>query len=111
MTKKKTKKPTTHKGAYAVVGLEGYGLYYGRVVAHDPVARTATVADCRHVFRWYGGAGGISSLAAWGLCGPKKDQSRVGAPNPKTDLTRVAAVHYCSDEAIASFASFVPVHP
>lgn len=98
-------------GRYAVVGLGGYGLYYGRVTKYNAKEKTATVADCRHVHRWFGGAGGISSLAAWGPCGPRVAESRIGAPCPASDLTSVAAVHYCSDEAIAAFAKIVVVHP
>ena len=35
--------------------------------------------EVRHVARWYGKTGGITSLAAHGLCGPDAGNSRIGA--------------------------------
>lgn len=44
--------------------------YAGVVERFDPVTGVAKVRECRHVARWYGKTGGITSLAAHGLCGP-----------------------------------------
>jgi hypothetical protein len=63
-----------------------YGIYYGNVIKFDVKNKIATVEGCRHVARWYGGTGGITSLAALGLCGPKAGESRVGAP---TDMPAI----------------------
>jgi hypothetical protein len=98
------KKKEAKKPMIAVVGLEGYGLYYGQIVSFDAKERVVVIRNCRHVHRWYGGTGGITSLAAWGPCGERAQQSRIGAPDPSSTLTRVAAIHECSPEAVANFA-------
>ena len=104
-----TKKTSKVSGYNAIVANKSYGLYYGRVIAHDPIAETATVEDCRHICRWYGKTGGITSLAAHGLCGPNEHESRVGAPCPMSILAGVVAVHATTPEADETFARAVAV--
>jgi hypothetical protein len=88
----------------AILGNKSYGLYYGRVVSYDPVTEVAVVQDCRHVCRWFGRTGGITNLAAHGLCGPRAAESRVGAPSPESTLAGIVAVHKTTSEADATFA-------
>lgn len=108
-TKTKTKKPTPKKTAkrttppYAILANDRYGLYAGVVESYDPVTRVARVAGCRHVARWYGKTGGITSLAAHGLCGPNAPRSRIGAAtSDAATLTGIVNVFPCSAEARAS---------
>ena len=104
-TKKTAPKKTTKRAPlpYAILANDRYGLYAGLVQSYDPVTRVAVVVACRHVARWYGKTGGITSLAAHGLCGPNKSDSRIGAPAPDTSvLTGIVNVFPCSPEARAS---------
>ena len=102
MTKTKAKAKTKTKAIpYVIIGNERYGLYCGELVSHDLVTRSAVVRGCRHVAQWYGRAGGITSLAAHGLCGPRAAESRIGAPCNAT-LPGVVTVFECSTEARAS---------
>lgn len=87
---------------YALITNTGYDIYAGIVESFDPVAKVAVVRECRHVARWYGKTGGITSLAAHGLCGPNASQSRIGAPCMAT-ITSVANIFECSPEARATF--------
>ena len=89
-----------------ILANKSYGLYYGEVESFDPVTGVATVRNCRHVCRWYGKTGGITSLAAHGLCGPRACESRIGAPAAAT-LTGIVNVFECSPEAAASLESAV----
>lgn len=87
-----------------IVSNDGYGLYYGEVEASDDdiaAKRAVRVFNIRHILRWYGGTGGITSLAAWG---PKigKD-NRIGAPAPSGLVTGVKNVFEVSPEAAAAF--------
>ena len=96
-TKNATKKS---KPVKSILCNDKYGIYYGTVLSYDPVTRVASVEGCRHVCAWYGRSGGITSLAVHGLCGPKKDQSRVGAPVAgASTLTGIVNVFPCSTEA------------
>jgi hypothetical protein len=83
-----------------------YGLYYGEVVSFDTINGVAVVKGCRHVCRWYGKTGGVTSLAAYGLCGKQASESRIGAPCDAT-LTGIVNVFSCSDEAAATFDAAV----
>jgi hypothetical protein len=88
----------------SILANTGYGLYAGIVEKSTPHADgtlTVEVRDCRHIARWYGKTGGITSLAAFGLCGPSASQSRIGAPVRAT-LTGIRNVFECSTEARAS---------
>jgi hypothetical protein len=92
---------------FAILANDRYGLYYGEALAYDPVTRVAEVAGCRHICRWYGKTGGITSLAAYGLCGPRAGESRIGAPTRAT-LTGIVNVFECSQEAQETFNACVP---
>lgn len=81
-----------------ILANDRYGLYYGSVISYDPATRVAEVDGCRHVCRWFGRTGGITSLAAHGLCGPRAAESRIGAPARAT-LTGIVNVFECSPEA------------
>jgi len=94
---------------WVLIGNENYGLYIGRTDESDEsiVARRAVrLEDCRHVARWYGRTGGITSLAAHGPCGPSAQDSRVGAPCGAL-LTGIVNVFDLSAEAVAAFSSIV----
>lgn len=103
MTTKKAKQAEL----YAIIANKSYGLYAGIVEDFDAVNGIAEVRECRHVAQWYGRTGGITSLAAHGLCGPKAAESRIGAPVRAT-LTGVVNVFVCSAEARASLEAVVP---
>jgi hypothetical protein len=113
-TKQKTRTATTGKAPLeraVLIGAQGYGLYIGRISATDAEIlrdKAVRVAECRHVRYWYGGTGGITSLAAWGPCGPKATQSRIGAPTLSSLITDVRTVHDLTAEAVAAFAAIVP---
>lgn len=98
---------------FVIVGNEKYGLYYGWTdlpqeqqdaqVARDHAIR---LNDVRHIARWYGKTGGITSLAAHGPCGnsdSKASESRIGAPSPSSLLTGVVNVFDCTEEAVKAF--------
>ena len=90
-----------------VVGTASYGLYFGYTDALDSeVVRDKAVrlTDARHVRYWYGKVGGITSLAAHGPCGPKANDSRIGARAPSALITNVANVYDCAEEAVAAFS-------
>ena len=88
---------------------KSYGIYYGDVVSYDAKNEIARVRNCRHVCQWYGKTGGITSLPAHGLCGPRASESRVGAAVAGvSDLTGIVNVFPCSEVAIATFAASVP---
>ena len=104
------KKSKTTNGRYAIVANGSYGLWFGRVEATDAEiaasGRQVRVYECRGVRYWYGRRGGITSLAAHGLCGPRAGESRIGAPIPSSLLEDVKAIHDCTPEAVATFAAF-----
>jgi len=104
---------TTEKnaGAWSIVGNGPYGLWFGRVIASDEeIAESHSVRlyDARNIRRWYGQKGGISSLAAHGPCGPRQQESRIGATIESTLLLDVKAVHRCHEEAVLRFAEVQP---
>jgi hypothetical protein len=92
---------------YAIVANRSHGLYVGVVVEATPQpdgTLHVKVRECRHVAHWRGRTGGITSLAAFGVCGPDADMSRIGAPAPGLSLlTGVVNVFPCSPEARATF--------
>jgi hypothetical protein len=100
-TKKNSKNSTKHAAYKAILANKSYGLYYGEVVTFDAVSGVAVVRGCRHVCQWYGKTGGITSLAAHGLCGPRASESRIGAPCDAT-LTGIVNVFACSPESAAT---------
>ena len=92
----------------AILANKSYGLYFGEVVSFDAVSGVAVVRECRHVCHWRGRTGGITSLAAYGLCGPDRDKSRIGAPAPgDSTVTGIVNVFPCSADAAASIESAV----
>lgn len=93
----------------AILCNERYGIYYGEVESYDPTTRVARVRDCRHVCHWEGRTGGITSMAAHGLCGPNAGKSRIGAPAPGvSELTGIVNVFPCSSEAAATIEAAGP---
>jgi hypothetical protein len=103
---KTTKNPKVRPPIKAILANKSYGLYYGEVESFDSVHGIAIVRNCRHVCRWFGRTGGITSLAAHGLCGPRASESRIGAPVRAT-LTGIVNVFECSDEAAATLEAAV----
>lgn len=104
MTAKKTATTTTSDvRPYAIIANGSYGLYVGLVESHDTETHVAVVRECRHIRYWYGRTGGITSLAVYGLCGPREKESRIGAPCRRATLTNVVNIFECSPEARASF--------
>lgn len=97
------KKPVKKKETYAVIANEKYGIYVGIIDAYDPKTRVVTARCVRHVCQYFSKRGGLSSLAVHGLCGPKADQSNIGAPAPSATLTGIVNVIECTPEARASF--------
>ncbi len=91
---------------YAIIANKSYGLYAGIVESFDVKTGVAEVRECRHVARWYGKTGGITSLAVHGLCGPNASQSRIGSPT-KATLTGIVNIFDCSPIARASLESVV----
>lgn len=88
---------------YAIIANERYGLYVGVVVNHDLRTHTVEATQVRHVAQWYGKTGGITSLAAHGICGPRAGESRIGAPAPRAMLGGIVNVIDCTEVARASF--------
>jgi len=99
----KTVKKSTSKKSTAIICNKSYGIYYGEVVSFDANGGVAKVRSCRHVCHWRGREGGITSLAAFGLCGPDAGLSRIGAAAPGVStLTGIVNVFPCSPEAAAT---------
>ena len=96
---------------YAIIGTINYGLYAGIVdsIQPDPgtSTMTVTVRQCRHIPRWFGRTGGITSLAVYGICGPRAGESRIGAPAPQSTISGVRAIHDCTPEARATLEATV----
>lgn len=104
MAKKITQKAVDQSEPTSILCNKSYGIYYGDVVSFDAKEGIAKVRNCRHVCQWFGRTGGITSLAAHGLCGPRASDSRVGAPvSGVSDLTGIVNVFPCSQEAVATF--------
>ena len=95
------------KKRMAILANKSYGLYFGEVLSFDAKNGIAEVANCRHVCHWQGKTGGITSLAAFGLCGPKAGESRVGAPVTRATLSGIVNVFDCTPEAAATIEAAV----
>jgi len=96
---------------WVIVGNGPWGLWFGRLDdgvtdAEIAASGSARLYDARNIRYWYGRKGGITSLAAYGLCGPDMAKSRIGAPVESTLLLDVKAIHTCSHAAVESFAAF-----
>lgn len=87
---------------YAIIANQSYGLYAGLVESFDTVNKVVIATEVRHIPRWYGKTGGITSLAAFGLCGAQAGESRIGAPVARATLTGIVNVFECTAEARAS---------
>jgi hypothetical protein len=92
----------TKSERYGIAAVGPYGLYAGIVEQYDPATKVAVLRQVRQISRWYGKTGGITSLAAFGICGPDARNSRIGAPSPRTEFADVVAVHDCTSEARAT---------
>jgi hypothetical protein len=94
------------KMRHVLVGNQSYGLYIGETDASDAdiiASKAVRLKNCRHVCRWYGKTGGITSLAAHGPCGSQAKDSRIGAPCNAL-VTGVVNVLDLTPEAVANFA-------
>jgi hypothetical protein len=92
---------------YVIVGNQNYGLYFGQIEADDNeivATKSVRMLNCQHIAKWYGRTGGITSLAAYGPCGPNAKNSRVGAAAPSVLLTGIVNVLDCTPEAISNFS-------
>jgi hypothetical protein len=101
-------KKQTKKINWCIVGNGPYGLWFGEVRASDAeVAKTHSVRlyHARNIRYWYGRNGGITSLAAYGPCGARQRDSKIGAEIESTLLLDVKAIHTCAPEAVANFAA------
>ena len=101
------------KSRHVLIGNKSYGLFIGETSATDAQilkSQSVRVKNCRHVSRWFGMTGGITSLAAHGPCGPRVAESRVGAPNPSALLTGVVNVFDLTPDAVEAFAAIVPTN-
>ena len=97
------------KERYAIIANRSWGLFAGVVGSVKTQADgtlAVEVSGCRHVARWFGKTGGITSLAAHGLCGPRAGESRIGAPVTAT-LTGIVNIFDCSPAARASIEAAV----
>ena len=95
-------------GRWVIVGNGPWGLWFGRIVDTDErivESKSVRLYAARNIRYWYGRFGGITSLAAFGPCGTKAGNSRIGAEIDSTLLLDVKAVHDCSPEAVAAFAA------
>jgi hypothetical protein len=105
------KKKSAERAERAVlVGNQSYGLYIGYTSDTDAEivgSKSVRLRACRHVCRWHGKSGGITSLAAYGPCGPSAAESRIGAPADAL-LTGVVNVYDLTPEAIAAFDAIRP---
>ena len=91
-------------------GTNGYGLWFGYITVEDaanPGLQSVKLHRARNIRCWHGRTGGITSLAAHGLCGPKAKESRVGDEIEWTNIVEVKAIHKCSPEAEGTFAAVV----
>lgn len=93
------------KKQYAIIANKSYGLYAGIVEKVTPQPDGTLLVEARevrHVARWFGKSGGITSLAVHGLCGRDAASSRIGAPSVAATLSGIVNIFECSTEARAS---------
>lgn len=91
---------------WVIVGNGPWGLWFGQVEATDAeivASKAVRLFRARNIRYWYGRSGGITSLAAFGPCGKRAAESRIGAEIPSTLLLDVKAVHDCTPEAVDAF--------
>lgn len=91
---------------FCIIANKSYGLYAGLVKSFTPGTGNGDgvveATEVRHIARWYGKTGGITSLAAHGLCGSQAGESRIGAPAVSATLSGIVNVFECSAEARAT---------
>ena len=107
-------KSKSNGGRWVIVGNGPWGLWFGRISATDAeiaASHSVRLFEARNIHYWYGAAGGITSLAAYGLCGPRASESRIGARISSTLLLDVKAIHECSPECVAAFAAHLSSRP
>ncbi len=96
-------------GKYCIIANKAYGLYCGVVTNVTPSAvdetMTVEIAGCRHIAKWYGRGGGITSLARYGICGDSADQSRIGAAVDAV-CGGVVNIFVCHEESRASLEAY-----
>jgi hypothetical protein len=105
-TKKIAKKPQNKN--WVIVGKGTWGLWFGWITdkdATDPSLTSVRLNEARNIRYWHGRIGGITSLAAFGPCGSRFRENRIGAAIPWSNLNEVKAVHACTSEAVRAFAS------
>jgi hypothetical protein len=105
--KKKTAPKSQNKN-WVIVGKGTWGLWFGWISdkdAADPSISSLRLYEARNIRYWYGRTGGITSLAAFGPCGPRFRDNRIGSAIPWSNLNEVKAVHSCTAEAVRAFAS------
>ena len=106
----KMRKPDSKSKRWVIVGNGSYGLWFGQAIDSDSKIisdKAVRLYRARNIRRWYGKIGGITSLAAFGPCGPEAQKSRIGAEINSTLILDVKAVHDCSLEAVAAFSAIV----
>jgi hypothetical protein len=99
------------KKRMVLVGNQSYGLYIGETNATDEEIlkdKAVRMENVRHVAQWYGKTGGITSLAAFGPCGSRAKESRIGAPCASALLSGIVNVFDLSKEAVAAFDAIEP---
>jgi hypothetical protein len=101
VTQKKSNKTTAAK--YCVIANQKYGIYVGLVDDHDAKSGIVKAREVRHVCQYFSKKGGLSSLATYGLCGPRAHESNIGAPAPSATLTGIVNVIECTPEARSTF--------
>jgi hypothetical protein len=104
-------KKQSKKKVYSIVTDTNYSIYFGVVTKVDRKHGVAYLDECRQVNEWYGANGGITSLGAFGLCGPRAEQSLIGAPVNGFELGQFAHAFKCTDEAAQTFISFTATKP
>ena len=89
-----------------IIANKSYGLYVGIVESvsapGEDGTRVVEAREVRHIARWHGKTGGITSLAVHGLCGPSAGESRIGAAVARASLGGVVNLFDCTAEAWAS---------
>jgi len=106
MSAKKQTPKKLQKIRWCIVGNGPWGLWFGEVRAKDAdviKSKAVRLYRARNIRYWYGKSGGITSLAAHGLCGPRAGESRIGTEIESTLLMDVKAIHECSQEAANTF--------
>lgn len=84
---------------HVVVTTEYRGVFFGRLIEHDRVARIATLADARNCLCWGATVRGFLGLAAKG----PDSSCRIGPAVPRLDLVGVTSIADCTPDAVAKW--------